>query len=451
MKEERAVAVVAESSSNRIRALLQCLGLERVHVAACMSGDWGCLVTDHADCIHSLTLVAPHLNKGTPEGLDKFLAPTLIIAGDQGAPATRARELADKFRDGELYELGHYTSPMWADTVADRVEDVATALREFLTRVDPGLVVTPVDLQPDGGEIAEIRYDIRGVGPPLVLLPLSMAPSQWEPLVSRISDRYCTITLGGLHLGAVALLEARGSSGYGELVARVFDLAELKPGETVLEVGCGTGALVRALARRTGQKNAIIATDINRYLLSEARHLADREGLARTIRFEEADGAELPYADDEFDVVISCTVLEEGQADTMVSELARVTNPGGRLVAMTRAVDVNWYVHLPVPDEFGAKLNALGPSTGAGVGEGGCADASLYGLLSKLGFSPRLMGPLFAIYKDGERLDAVLERLRGMVLPSEVQLYRDAVRGASEDGTLFVGEPFHCFVGTKMG
>ncbi len=95
-----------------------------------------------------------------------------------------------------------------------------------------------------------------------MLLPLSMAPSQWEPLVSRILDRYSTITLGGPHLGAISLLEARGSSGYGDLVAQVVDQAKLTSGETILEVGCGSGALARALAKRTDHRNPIVATDI---------------------------------------------------------------------------------------------------------------------------------------------------------------------------------------------
>ena len=46
----------------------------------------------------------------------------------------------------------------------------------------------------------------------------SLAPSQWEPLASRIKDKYSVITLGGAHLGAVALLEGRAKSGYGELI-----------------------------------------------------------------------------------------------------------------------------------------------------------------------------------------------------------------------------------------
>ena len=59
---------------------------------------------------------------------------------------------------------------------------------------------------------AGISYRIRGAGPPLVLLPMFLAPSQWEPLAPRLSERYCTITLGGAALGAVAILESRGRS-----------------------------------------------------------------------------------------------------------------------------------------------------------------------------------------------------------------------------------------------
>jgi hypothetical protein len=45
-------------------------------------------------------------------------------------------------------------------------------------------------LREGDGEIAGISYRIRGAGPPLVLLPMFLAPSQWEPLVPRLSERY---------------------------------------------------------------------------------------------------------------------------------------------------------------------------------------------------------------------------------------------------------------------
>jgi hypothetical protein len=46
------------------------------------------------------------------------------------------------------------------------------------------------------------------------LMPLDLTPSQWEPLIERLSARYCTICLGGPLLGVVAILEARGRSDY---------------------------------------------------------------------------------------------------------------------------------------------------------------------------------------------------------------------------------------------
>ena len=443
------MAPAVSSPANRIEALLRHLGLERMHVAACMSGDWGELVTKHADCIQSLTVVAPHLDKGIPDGLNTFQSPAMIIAGDQGAPAQRACDLAARFENGELFELSDYFSPMWADTIADRTADIAEVLCEFLARADSEHALPTVTLPQGAGEIAGIKYRVRGAGPPLVLLPLSMAPSQWEPVVSRISDRYCTITLGGANLGAISLLEARGRSGYGDLVAQVVDQTKLISGETILEVGCGSGALVRALAKRTERRNPIIATDINPYLLSEARALAAKDGLEETITFEEANAEILPYPDAHFDVAISCTVLEEGQADRMLSELARVTKSEGRVVVMTRAIDVHWWVNLPVPDELRSKLNELGQSTGAGVADDGCADASLYPRLLRVGLSPLMMGPQFAIYKEGERLNSVLARRLALLPESDARNCRDAARQAKADGTVFVAEPFHCAVGVK--
>ncbi len=245
-------------------------------------------------------------------------------------------------------------------------------------------------------------------------------------------------------------MEARGSSGYGDLVAQVVDQAKLTSGETILEVGCGSGALARALANRTDHRNPIVATDINHYLLSEARALAAKDGLAEVISFEEANAEILPYPDLHFDISMSCTVLEEGQADRMLSELARVTKFAGRVVVMTRAIDVHWWVNLPVPDELRTRLNVLGPSTGAGVGDNGCADASLYPRLSRVGLTPLVMGPQFAIYKEGERLNSVLDRLLAMLSKSDARICRDAARQAKTDGTVFVAEPFHCAVGVKL-
>ena len=133
----------------------------------------------------------------------------------------------------------------------------------FLSRFTAAGAAKSVSL-PDGeGEVAGIFYRIRGVGPPLVLLPLFLTPSQWEPLMPALSERYCTITLGGAALGPVAILEARGHAiGYLEMVRTLIEVAELRSGEAILEVGCGSGVPARWLARRMAGRNRITGVDI---------------------------------------------------------------------------------------------------------------------------------------------------------------------------------------------
>lgn len=443
------MASTTSSPADRVGILLDHFGLERVHVAACMSGDWGELVTNFGDRLCSLTLVAPHLNKGIPDRLQAFASPALVITGDQGAPAKRARDLAGKFGRCELVELRDYSSPAWADTIADRTADVAHAISDFLARAEHDHGAPTAIAQNGEGGIAGLRYRIHGRGPALVLMPLSLAPSQWEPLVPLLAARYGVIVLGGERLGIIPLLEGRAKSGYGELVAQVLDRTLLARGETVLEVGCGSGAVVRALANRIDGASPLVAVDINPYILSEARALARSHGLSAAIKFEQANAEALPYSDAHFDVAVCTTVLEEGDADRMVAELARVTRPGGRIAVLTRAIDVDWWANLPVPAELKRRIDALGPATGSGVGERGCADASLYARLSKAGLTPVMWGPQFATYRDGERLADILHRLIGVLPESDAQLCRVAVQQAKSNGSLFVAEPFHCAVVKK--
>lgn len=117
-------------------------------------------------------------------------------------------------------------------------------------------------------------------------MPLDLTPSQWEPLIELLSARYCTICLGGPLLGVVALLEARGRSDYLSVVRTVLDRADINAGDVVLEVGGGSGVVLREIARRTAGSSRIIDVDINRYLLREAAALANREGLAARMEFQ---------------------------------------------------------------------------------------------------------------------------------------------------------------------
>lgn len=438
-----------DTPGSRIHTLLRHFDLERAHVAGCMSGDWGDLVAPHADLVASLTLVCPVLNKGIPDAVERLASPVLVVAGDQGQAAERARELATRIPNAALLTLENYFGPIWADPIADRAEEIGAAMLDFLAQADRKERIGSTALPEGDGEVAGLFYRIQGAGPPLILLPIALARSQWDPLLRELGERYCTITLGGPLLGMISLLEERARSGYGRLVEHLLERVHLTPGETVLDVGCGSGALDRALARRTGGANRIVATDINPYLLVEARRLAEKEGLEHSTTFHEADAEALPFPEASFDVAVACTVLEEGNADRMLSELVRITKPGGRIAVTTRATDMDWWANLPLPAALQRKINGLGPRTGAGVAEHGCADASLYRRLSEAGLVQMVMFPEFAIYAKGERLSGVLDRLMTPLAPEEALTCRQAAAEAAAEGTLFVAEPFHCAVGTK--
>jgi ubiquinone/menaquinone biosynthesis C-methylase UbiE len=298
------------------------------------------------------------------------------------------------------------------------------------------------------GAVAGITYQSQGEGQPLVLLPLSLASSQWDPLLSQLSTRCRTITLGGPALGFLAMLESRGHAvGYHGMVRRVMEAVQLRPGEVVLEVGCGSGVLDRWLARYTSQANRIIGVDCNRYLLREAKALAMQEGVADMITFQEGDAEALPFPDNHVDVALSFTVLEEGNADRMLAELVRVTKPGGRVAVIVRAIDVPRVVNVPLRPEVKSKAEI----PRGFVGAQGCADASLYRRFHQAGLTQVQMWPQFAAFEQpqtpqGQFLhDAIL----GALTAEETHEWHAGIAQAVADGTYFIAQAFHCAVGTK--
>jgi SAM-dependent methyltransferase len=113
--------------------------------------------------------------------------------------------------------------------------------------------------------------------------------------------------------------------------ARLLEQADLRPGQQVLEIGCGTGNLL--LQAKADQPDAAVAgLDPDLAALVRARRKARRRGLA--VRLDHGFADELPYADGSVDVVLSAFMLHHipaAEQEPAVREVLRVLAPGGAL------------------------------------------------------------------------------------------------------------------------
>ena len=117
------------------------------------------------------------------------------------------------------------------------------------------------------------------------------------------------------------------------LVSRI----DAGPGDTIVDVATGTGAVAIELVRRTGC--SVVGVDQSPEMLAVGRRRAARAGLAKRIRFVEAGAERLPFADAEFDGLTFTYLLRyvDDPAATLL-ELARVVRPGGAVAGLEFAV-----------------------------------------------------------------------------------------------------------------
>ncbi len=108
-------------------------------------------------------------------------------------------------------------------------------------------------------------------------------------------------------------------------------VAELRPGETVLDLGSGGGIDVFLAAKRVGPSGRAIGIDMTDEMLELARANAAEAG-ATNVEFRKGTIEALPLPDDSVDVVISnCVINLAADKAAVLSEIARVLRPGGRV------------------------------------------------------------------------------------------------------------------------
>lgn len=122
--------------------------------------------------------------------------------------------------------------------------------------------------------------------------------------------------------------------------------ADIKPGETVLDLGSGAGIDVFLAANKVGAEGFVIGVDMTPEMISKAQAIADKAGV-KNVDFRLGYLEDLPVDDSSVDLALSnCVINLVPDKDRVFAELFRVLRPGGRFVISDTVT------YGPVPEEI---------------------------------------------------------------------------------------------------
>ena len=126
---------------------------------------------------------------------------------------------------------------------------------------------------------------------------------------------------------------------FGPCARNLIQVADLKPGERVLDVGCGTGIVAREVAERLGGSGTVTGLDLSPNMLAVARAAANRAGFV--IEWRQGNAEQLPFAQSTFDLVLcQFALMFVSDKAAALAEMRRVLTENGRvLVSVWQRLD----------------------------------------------------------------------------------------------------------------
>jgi SAM-dependent methyltransferase len=216
-----------------------------------------------------------------------------------------------------------------------------------------------------------------------------------------------------------------------DFTAFIRETVQPRPGQRILDVGCGTGTAEVKLARLRVSQMTVVAVDLNVDRVVQARATAKAHNMRLSLAA--ADACALPFADGSFDSAFCVAVLQHiRDVPRAVRELARVTRPGGRVVAVEPDNARRYFfssskagrqAYEAADEFFGSLALARGDGTDAAVGP------KLPGLFAESGIEP-IRVQVFPVTRAqlGAPPDASWEERRGLVRAAAEQAPDEAIR-----------------------
>ena len=119
-----------------------------------------------------------------------------------------------------------------------------------------------------------------------------------------------------------------------KLRRRGLELLNIQEGETVLDIGSGTGYALVEIAKAVGETGKAYGIDVTTQMLALAQKRIERAKLAGRVELREGDAIDMPYEDDMFDAVYMAATLElfdTPDIPVVLAGIKSVLKPGGRL------------------------------------------------------------------------------------------------------------------------
>jgi len=216
----------------------------------------------------------------------------------------------------------------------------------------------------------------------------------------------------------------------------------------VLDLGCGTGVVARALEDRLHPASVVVGADISRRLLDAARALSPHS----RILWQQVSPGPLPFGDSDFDLITMHTLLSHVAApEELLREARRLLRPGGRLIVFD-ADHASTTYGLP---EY-ARMRAVDQRLAEAIATHPDICRQLPRLLKAAGLRLKRHGA--EIFSECGRGDFWLSSVRGFarlipalgILPEEEgRAWVEDMLASHEEGTFFAAGSYYTFFATK--